>query len=176
MKLSITAPLWSILIIPVTVALDQWSKWEILRDVENFNALGCLDKTERCGAGIVLPGPIDFSMVWNYGISYGLFQSEGIFRWLLSGIVLVISLFFLHWLLTSSGRLLQLALALIVSGAIGNLIDRVRFGAVVDFIDATELYFPWVFNVADSAVTLGAILLFLDQFLLSTQKEGKESL
>lgn len=169
-----TAPLWAILTIPVMVVFDQLSKWMIIRDVENFNALGCLNRMEACGAGIKLPGPIDFSMVWNYGISYGLLQSEGIWRWVLAAMMLVISLVFLHWLLTSQGWRLQLALALIVSGAFGNLIDRVRFGAVVDFIDANELGFPWVFNIADSAITVGAILLLIDQFLLSPQKEAKE--
>ncbi|MFN3609296.1 MAG: signal peptidase II, partial [Hyphomonas sp.] len=63
----------------------------------------------------------------------------------------------------------------VVGGAIGNLIDRVRFGAVVDFVDVNELtfgYFPWVFNVADAAITIGALLLFVDQFLLSRPKQA----
>ena len=68
-----------------------------------------------------------------------------------------------------------------VGGAIGNLIDRVRFGAVVDFLDFSgpwfgatiagwPLGFPWVFNIADAAITVGAVLLFLDQFLMSRSK------
>ena len=59
--------------------------------------------------------------------------------------------------------LLAAALGLVIGGAIGNnLIDRVRFGAVADFLDFTGLHFPWVFNVADSAITVGVVLLLLD--------------
>jgi signal peptidase II len=58
--------------------------------------------------------------------------------------------------------LLATALGLVIGGAIGNLIDRVRFGAVADFLDFSRLYFPWVFNVADSAITIGVLLLILD--------------
>ena len=52
-----------------------------------------------------------------------------------------------------------------MGGAVGNAIDRARFGAVVDFLDFHRLYFPWVFNVADSAITVGVILLLLDSVL-----------
>jgi signal peptidase II len=57
------------------------------------------------------------------------------------------------------------SLGLVIGGALGNLIDRVRFGAVVDFLDFSGLWFPWVFNVADSAITVGVILLLLDSVL-----------
>jgi len=60
---------------------------------------------------------------------------------------------------------LALALGLVIGGAVGNLIDRVRFGAVVDFLDFKGLYFPWVFNVADSAITVGVILLIAESVL-----------
>ena len=56
-----------------------------------------------------------------------------------------------------------------MGGAIGNAIDRARFGAVADFLDFKGLYFPWVFNVADSAITVGVVLLLLDSF----RSEGK---
>jgi len=55
-----------------------------------------------------------------------------------------------------------LALGLVIGGALGNAIDRARFGAVVDFVDVSRLWFPWVFNVADSAITVGVILLLVD--------------
>ena len=108
-------------------------------------------------------------------MSYGLFQSEGIGRWILAAIMLAIALGFLVWLIRAEGRWLKLALALVIGGAFGNLIDRVRFGAVVDFIDANGLYFPWVFNVADAAISVGAVLLFVDQFLLSRPKPASTS-
>ncbi|WP_373002600.1 signal peptidase II [Hyphomonas sp.] len=165
------ANIWALALVPVVTLADQVSKWLILSE-PRFNALPCLDGTVSCGRMIV-PGPIDLSMLWNRGMSYGFLQSEGIMRWVLAGVMLVIALGFLVWLLRADGRLLKLSLALVVGGAFGNLIDRVRFGAVVDFIDANALFFPWVFNVADAAISVGAVLLFVDQFLLSGRKQAK---
>ena len=58
-------------------------------------------------------------------------------------------------------------LSLVIGGAVGNLVDRARFGAVVDFLDFSGLYFPWIFNVADAAISVGAAFLLLDQLLAS---------
>ena len=171
MKLKL-ANLWAPALIPVFLLADQWSKWLILKD-PRFNALACLDNPYQCGH-VPLPGPIDLTMLWNRGMSYGMFQSEGIGRWLLALVMLVIAVGFLYWLVRhASNWLLKLSLAMVVGGAFGNLIDRVRFGAVVDFINASDLYFPWVFNVADAAISVGAVLLFVDQFLLSGRKQAK---
>ncbi|WP_291204039.1 signal peptidase II [Hyphomonas sp.] len=164
---------WPFFLVPVVVLLDQWSKWLVLQE-PRFNALGCLDRMEPCGR-IPLPGPLDFTMLWNRGMSYGLFQTDGIGRWILAAIMATIAIGFFVWLLKAEGRWLRLALALVIGGAFGNLIDRVRFGAVVDFIDANGLYFPWVFNVADAAISVGAVLLFIDQFLLSRPKQATSS-
>lgn len=165
--------LWAPALIPLFVLVDQWSKWLILKD-PRFNAMPCLESVGGCGH-VPLPGPIDLTMVWNRGMSYGLFQSEGIGRWLLALLMLVIALGFLYWLVRFVDHwLLKLSLAMVVGGAFGNLIDRVRFGAVVDFINAGDLYFPWVFNVADAAISVGAVLLFADQFLLSGRKQANK--
>lgn len=162
---------WALALMPFFLIADQWTKWLVLSE-PRFNAMDCLARTEPCGR-IPLDGPIDLTMLWNRGMSYGLLQSEGVMRWVLSGVMFVIAIGFLIWLLRAEGRFLKLALAMVVSGAFGNLIDRVRFGAVVDFIDAGALHFPWVFNVADAAISVGAVLLFVDQFLLSGRKQGK---
>lgn len=152
-------------LILVILVLDQWTKALVLAEPA-LNALGCLDQTQRCGQ-IKVPGPMDVSMVWNRGISFGVFQAEGLARWGLFALSGVIAVIFAVWM-TRAGRFLTLfALALVVGGAIGNMIDRARFGAVVDFIDFSDLWFIWVFNIADAAITVGAVLLFLDQFLLS---------
>jgi signal peptidase II len=172
MKLALSSA-WPFFLVPVILVLDQWSKWLVLQE-PRFNALACLDILERCGR-IPLPGPLDLTMTWNRGMSFGLFQSDGIGRWILAGIMLTIALGFLVWLIRAEGRWLRLALALVIGGAFGNLIDRVRFGAVVDFIDANGLYFPWVFNIADAAISVGAVLLFIDQFLLSRPKQATSS-
>ena len=155
------ANIWALALVPVVILADQVSKWLILSE-PRFNAIDCLNAPVPCGR-IPLPGPIDFSMLWNRGMSYGFLQSEGLMRWV----------GFLVWLLRAEGRMLKLSLAMVVGGAFGNLIDRVRFGAVVDFIDASALHFPWVFNVADAAISVGAVLLFVDQFLLSGRKQAK---
>ncbi|MCA8898103.1 MAG: signal peptidase II [Hyphomonas sp.] len=165
------AKVWPLALIPVIVIADQVTKHMVLAH-PRFNALGCLHDFRACGR-IELPGPLNLTMLWNRGMSYGMFQSEGLMRWVLAGIMLAIAVGFLYWLLRARGWLLKLALAMVVGGAFGNLIDRVRFGAVVDFIDASSLHFPWVFNVADAAISVGAVLLFADQFLLSDRKRAK---
>ena len=156
-------------LIPISILIDQWTKYLVLSEPK-FNALGCLDRLEACGKIEVSP-IADLTMVWNRGISFGLAQSEGIMRWILFTVTLIIAIGFTVWLFRATRRLTGLALALVVSGAIGNMIDRVRFGAVVDFIDFSDVWFKYVFNVADSAVTVGAILLFLDQFLLAQDEK-----
>ena len=70
------------------------------------------------------------------------------------------------WALKAERRLLAVAIGLVIGGAIGNVIDRIRFGYVVDFVDVSGIgFFPWVFNVADSAITIGVLLLILDSIL-----------
>ncbi|AXE65070.1 signal peptidase II [Hyphomonas sp. CACIAM 19H1] len=172
MKLS-PQTIWPFAVIPLVVLFDQVTKWLILAE-PRLNGLICLHDKTLCGK-IAVPGPVDLSMVWNRGMSFGLFQSEGIMRWVMAGLMAAIAIGFFFWLLRAEGCWLKASLALVVGGAIGNLIDRVRFGAVVDFVDVNELtlgYFPWVFNVADAAITIGAILLFVDQFLLSRPKQA----
>ncbi|MEO1029055.1 MAG: signal peptidase II [Pseudomonadota bacterium] len=170
----------------VLIGLDQYTKWLVL-NYEPFNAMGCLEGTARCGK-YELSNFLDYSMVWNRGMSFGAIQSTGIMRWVLFSLQCVIAGFFLFWYLIRERfeskavgidlnpidrRLTAFALVLIIGGAIGNVIDRARFGAVVDFIDVSDIgFFPWVFNVADSAVTVGAGLLFLD-FILTWRAQQK---
>ena len=90
---------------------------------------------------------------------------------LLSG---AIALFFLWWMRAAERGLTTLALALVVGGAIGNLIDRVRFAGVVDFLDFGP-WFPWVFNVADACITVGAVLLILDYLTNGEEKAGAKA-
>lgn len=160
-------------LIPIIVILDQWTKWLILSEPK-FNALGCLDMTQRCGQVDVLSF-FDLTMVWNRGISFGIGQSEGIMRWLLVLMTTAIAIGFTVWLFNAGRRFTGIALALVIGGAFGNVIDRIRFGAVVDFIDFSGIFRPYffnyVFNVADAAISVGAVLLFADQFLMSRQEK-----
>lgn len=159
--------------IPIIVVLDQWSKWLILNEPK-FNALGCLDRTQRCGQ-IDVTSFFDLTMVWNRGISFGIGQSEGLMRWFLVLMTTAIAIGFTVWLFKATRRFTGIALALVIGGAFGNVIDRIRFGAVVDFLDFSGIlrpyFFNYVFNVADAAISVGAVLLFADQFLMSREEK-----
>jgi len=134
------------------VALDQLSKFWVL------NAL----QLPQVGQIDVLPF-FDLTMVWNRGVSFGMLRADAdLARWGLAAFQLVVAIILAVWARKADRKLLALALGMVIGGALGNLIDRVRFGAVVDFLDFTGLYFPWVFNVADSAITVGVILLIAD--------------
>lgn len=108
-----------------------------------------------------------FNLTWveNRGVSFGLF-GDGSARWVLSLFSVLVAGALGWWALKADRRLLITAIGLIMGGAIGNVIDRIRFGFVVDFLDFSGTgFFPWVFNVADSAITIGVVLLILDSIL-----------
>ena len=113
-----------------------------------------------------LIGPLRLTMVWNEGVSFGFLQARhDLARWGLTAFALVVALALAAWARRADRRILGVALGLIIGGAVGNAIDRARFGAVVDFIDVSALgFFPWVFNVADAAITIGVLLMLLDSF------------
>ncbi len=106
-------------------------------------------------------------LVWNRGVSFGMFQAgseEG--RWLLVGVALVVSAVLVIWLWRERRSLPRLAIWLILAGALGNVVDRVRYGAVVDFLDFHAFGYHWpAFNVADSAIVVGAVALVGDSLL-----------
>lgn len=158
----------------IVFVLDQITKWLVL-DVVKLNTPECLEFGFGCERIEISP-IFDLSMVWNRGISFGLLQAEtDIMRWLLVAAMLLISGIFLSWLRTADRRLTAIALGLVIGGALGNVIDRIRFGAVADFLDFSGLYFPWVFNVADAAITIGAILLAIDMLFVAETEPGKGS-
>ena len=99
----------------------------------------------------------DLTVVWNYGISYGMFQqTTDLGRWLLTGFQLVAALALGVWMWRTLGKMTALGLGLIVGGAIGNAIDRLAYGAVFDFAHIHVGTFNWyVFNLADAAIVLG---------------------
>jgi signal peptidase II len=110
-------------------------------------------------------GPFNLTMVWNQGVSFGLFRGEAEWvRWVLVAFSLGVAAFLAVWARRVDRPLLGVAIGLVMGGAIGNMIDRVRFGKVADFIDVTALHFPWVFNIADSAISIGVVLLLIDSF------------
>ncbi|MGQ3676103.1 signal peptidase II [Xanthobacter sp. TB0139] len=144
----------------VVLILDQATKvW----------ALTALQNTP---AGAIRLSPfLDIVAVWNYGISYGLFQQGETGRWILVGIKIVAVLAFAIWLTRTRRRADALALGLLIGGALGNAIDRVMYGAVFDFISLHAFGYHWyVFNVADIAVVVGVIVLLVDAFFGNASK------
>ncbi len=139
------------------LVLDQWTKW--LVEVHLPNA----------SSQTVLAGFLSLTHVRNTGVAFGLFAAHGANggTWLLVGMGLVaLAAVFLYFRLAPArNRLLLASLALIVGGALGNLIDRLASGAVTDFIDVYLGTHHWpAFNVADSAITIGIALMVLDSF------------
>jgi signal peptidase II len=113
-------------------------------------------------------------LVWNRGISFGLLGEGGMTQaWLLAAFGTIVAGGLLIWLQRAAlPRLPSLGVGLIVGGALGNVIDRMRFGAVVDFLDLHAGGWHWpAFNVADSAITIGVAALILDAVL----RDGRET-
>jgi signal peptidase II len=148
------------------IALDQATKAWIERHFALFESVA------------VLP-VLDITRVHNPGAAFSFLAGAGGWqRWLFTGLALAVSAGLLWWLRGLDARrerMLGLGLALILAGAIGNLIDRVRFGYVIDFVHAHwgSAYFP-AFNVADAAITIGAGLVILDS-LLEGRRRKQES-
>ena len=116
---------------------------------------------------------LDITLTYNRGAAFSfLAGASGWQKWLFAGLAVAVAAGITLWLRRLNGRsqwMLCLSLTLILGGALGNLIDRLRIGHVVDFILAHwhRVYFPWAFNVADSAITVGAALLLIDAWLES---------
>jgi len=154
------------LIIAAAVLIaDQASKYWVLEGL-NFSPTGCREFGFRCGKIEISP-IFDLTMLWNDGISFGLLRagSEGA-RWALVLLQGGIACLFGWWLLSARAPMTGWALGLVIGGALGNVLDRIRFGAVVDFLDFSGLGFPWVFNVADAAINVGAVLLAIEFLIL----------
>ena len=118
---------------------------------------------------------LNMTLAHNYGAAFSFLSDAGGWqRWLFTGLASVVTLVLIIWLfrLTAREKLTAAALGLIIGGAVGNLIDRIMHGYVVDFIDVYYRQWHWpAFNVADSAITCGVILLLLDGLFLSTSQK-----
>jgi signal peptidase II len=114
--------------------------------------------------------------VWNYGISFGMFNNGSAGGSIVFvGLALVIVAALLVWLRSVASPFVAAALGLVIGGALGNVIDRLRFGAVFDFLDFHAAGWHWpAFNVADSAICIGVVLLCIDALFL-TQASAKKA-
>ena len=122
---------------------------------------------KQAGGHRVLPGPIDLTLSFNESNAFGLTPVIGqATRWFLMSANFAVAAVLLYVILTRPLRPLTVfGLALIMGGAIGNGLDRLWIGAVVDFLDATEIGFNWIFNLADATLDLGIGLLLLSALL-----------
>ena len=127
------------------------------------------------GASVDWPGPLALTLVFNQSNAFGFAPDLGeLSRWGLTFMNLAVAALLLILVSRRDLRPLEASgFALIAAGAIGNAVDRVRFGAVVDFLDATEIGFVWVFNIADAAIDLGIGLWLLGALLTAWRARSR---
>jgi signal peptidase II len=136
----------------LAIVLDQLSKWLIVTQVMTPPRV------------IEVTGFFKIVLAWNTGVSFSMLDMGGAFgRWGLSVLALIIVIVLFFWLRKTERRLPAIGLGLVIGGALGNVIDRVRLGAVADFLlfHWNEHYWP-AFNIADCAITLGVAALLVD--------------
>ena len=149
-----------IYLIPVLIILlDQFTKILVLNYITEHTVV------------TVMPF-FNLLLTFNKGVSFSLLTSDSAYApYLLSAFALVVSLCLLYWLKKEKDKLSRVGLALILSGAIGNVIDRIRFGGVVDFLDFYIGDYHWpAFNVADSAICIGVALILIRSVLGGKKK------
>lgn len=144
------------------VLADQLSKWWILAAV--------MDPPRE----IALLPFFNLILAWNRGVSFGFLGELGwIGPWLLSGLAIAIVIALTVWLSRLSDRYNAISIGLIIGGALGNVIDRLRFGAVVDFLDVHAAGYHWpAFNLADSAITVGVAFLLIESLFVRGERAG----
>lgn len=143
------------------VVLDQLSKYFIL-----YHFLGM-------SAYVPFGDYFNIVRAWNTGVSFSMLNNYGnLGVWLLSGLAVVIVIALFYWLKAEDNRLTQVALGMIMGGAVGNVIDRLRFGAVFDFLDVHIGNSHWpAFNAADSFICIGAGLIITQAVLSNFKKK-----
>ena len=141
--------------------IDQLSKWWILAFVMNPPKV------------ISVTPFFNLVLAWNKGVSFGMFSDQGDSSvWILSAIAILITLVLVFWLIKAKTNITAIGLGTIIGGAIGNVIDRLTHGAVLDFLDFYVNNFHWpAFNAADSFITIGAITLIWES-LFYQHKSG----
>ncbi|MAH05631.1 MAG: signal peptidase II [Alphaproteobacteria bacterium] len=167
--------------------LDQLSKWYVLEEMLLQKAYSYKQprdfltwitdvKSAYLPSGVSMPmvdGFMNFTLVWNKGISFGLFRHNGEGFNPIIVITGVITAALMVWLWKAENVNIRTGLLLVIGGAIGNIIDRVRFGSVIDFVDVYfgDWHYP-AFNFADSCIVIGVLLLLLNTLLGEKREEA----
>ena len=117
---------------------------------------------------VVLLPIINLTFVVNYGFAFGLLNNPSLNQILVSLVILAIIIYFLYLLIKTQDKIFQLTLTLILAGALGNFIDRIFRGFVIDFIDIYIGKYHWpAFNIADSCITVGFVVLMINILFLN---------
>lgn len=161
---------WGVAVAIATLVLDQLSKWAITGLV--IDPACVTPPVTQPGCAIPVLPFFNLTLVYNPGVTFGL--GGGLGPLLLSALAIAIAAGLLVWLRRADSLLLSLAIGGIIGGAVGNVVDRLRFGAVVDFLD---VYIPgsalphWpAFNIADSAIVVGVGLIVIDGLIAGRKK------
>ena len=160
---------YAFLVAGVIFLLDQLSKWWVT---------GPMGLTIEGDQRYVLP-IFNFTRTHNLGISLGLFRADSdAARWALVAVTAAIALAMLVWILREPRHGDRFALGLVLGGAVGNILDRIRLGYVLDFADLHfGAYRPFlVFNIADAAISIGVVILLVRAFLMRNDKAPKENI
>lgn len=160
MPMKLRLPLLASAIAVLVVIIDQAAKAWVVHGLHLFPGVPYS----------VLPF-FNLTLTSNSGVSYGFLRDgPSITRWLLSGFSAIVVVLLAVYVRKAERPFTAVGIGLIMGGAVGNLIDRVRLGAVVDFMDFSALHFPWIFNPADSAITIGVIAFLIELVLTPENK------
>lgn len=148
----------------IAIVLDQWTKGLVLDHMSLYQSIQ------------VLPF-FNFTYVHNYGAAFSFLDDAGGWqRWFFTSIALVVSAVILWWLAHThrNQRLLPIAFSFVLGGAIGNVYDRAAYGYVIDFLDFYVGNYHWpAFNIADSAIFIGAALIIIDMFVSKNSQNAE---
>jgi len=166
------------------IIADQLSKWAVMEQV--LRPLYPLDAEPRGLVDWIINAPerlpyigmdilpfFNFVVVWNQGVSFGMLSNDADYGpYLLIALSIAITIGFLIWMFRTQNLVHHLGIALVIGGAIGNVIDRFRFGAVFDFLDFHVFGFHWpAFNIADSCIVVGVFILMIYAFLFENNHQ-----
>ncbi|MEL6688535.1 MAG: signal peptidase II [Pseudomonadota bacterium] len=156
--------LWGLWVPAVIAIVDQLTKWAA---TQAFNKPMSVCASEPYINVTREVSPIvDLSLLCNQGVSWGMLQGDSAMkRWGLLAFAIIMVFVLLSVLATAKDTFSRFCLSLVIGGAVGNAIDRALFGAVTDFVNASDIGFNYVFNVADSAISVGIAGLLIATFL-----------
>ncbi len=175
--------IWFCIIFDIFI-IDQISKWAVTELVLRPSSSGQGDSFSLVQwytssppilpyAKIEITSFFNLVIAWNTGVSFSMFSNMGEYMpYILITVALGITLMFAIWMLRTKNHLFGICYALIIGGALGNVADRMRFGAVIDFLDFHVMGYHWpAFNVADMAVVSGVIMLIIVSIFVKTEEK-----